>query len=403
MKKIMLILVLSVGMLTNVHEPKGISVQRGDAIKDYLEEQETKNTEDIEYDYSALYDLKIQLESSGIPDYYSGVFFDEQGVVEVNTTDEMAMESWLDRLDHSYRINKVAYSMDELQDAYNCVIDYAVGEKNSILDSHITGMYIDEKHNKIVIKIDDVDDESIERYKSIFNAATLPDDILSFVYETEIYPSSGTIKAGYHLTTSTGTHFSAGYRARWTNAEGTTYYGFVTASHAMANNLLVYDTAGSTIGLCMTQLKSGSAGVDAAFIRIIGNGYTVSNQVMYSNSIGNTSGGVTLGASSWMVSFTQGAQIYKSGYASYLTQGTITNTSNSYQIFNGQFYNDLLESAAYVASGDSGGACFYYYDGGYVKAGIVIGATYNPVDGSFSKSFYVKADNIYEALSVVPY
>ena len=357
----------------------------GEKIKDYLKsiENSKKSTNYEETFLLECNTIKEKITKEGMPDYYSGMYIDE-GILVINTTDAVRMKKWLKGVINNVEIRSVKYSYDSLKNALDKVVVASMDDEYNTTDSNITGMCIDEKNNKVIIKIRDKN--LVTNYSNKYD-----DDIYSIEYSPEAVLASGTIKAGYHLVNTSGVHFSAGYKAYWTNSTGTTYNGFVTAAHAMAANLLVYTTDYTLVGVCEEKLISPANGVDAAFIHVL-YGYTASNQLQYSNNTGSSSGAPYLNYNTIITSFVSGQNISKCGYSTYLTSGTIT-AGTAYLLLNGQYYYDLVEANTLTAQGDSGGVVFCSSDSVYYKAGIVMAITLD-ISGSFLKGYYVKAENI---------
>lgn len=329
-------------------------------------------------------------------DFYAGRFLDENGRLVLMYTeipsDKIIDDAIYQKADYSYKyLEKVNKEITERYlEAYADDLFSSKHEKE-ILDS-VTGFGIFDKNNKIIIDVDKLDERKILVIKKYLGDY----DCVSFRDKEPMKNTSATWNAGRKIKDGSG-NFSTGFRAYWIDLSGSRHNGFVTAGHATSVGSYIYNNSGTLIGQCLKNQNGGNT--DAAFVEITNSNYSMSNQVYYSDSLGNT-GGVSLDVSNVVTTFTVGQTIYKAGYSTYLTSGEIYST-NYTGTFEGTVCSDLISTAAYSDFGDSGGVSYVYSGGSYKIAGILKAKT--TLDKLFVESYICKASHIKQDLGVVQY
>lgn len=195
------------------------------------------------------------------------------------------------------------------------------------------------------------------------------------------------------------TKCSIGLKAYTIDSTGKKRYGFVTCGHGLATGDSVYIDAlcEKRIGKVIKRKFSGK--VDASFVEVTNSNYTPSRVVYYSDSVGKTSGSVTISTSYLYVWYT-GFTVYKAGATTYLTSGklvdyaysTNVNTANEGTVV----MKDLYRAKIKVGSGDSGGIFYTKDDGQYCALGITESVSgkyanfvkWNNIDDKFNINFY---------------
>jgi len=391
----------------------------GDLVKEEIEEsqdlssfhEKAKKQEKAVNEYNKLmnsiHDSNKRSSDEAFPEYYGGAFIDENDdlVVLVTTKEKSGKEKVKEATENSdTKIKEAKHSYNDLLKIQTKVEKTytSLYKKNnedveikSILDD-ITGIYIDDKGNQVVVQIKELSVEKEELFNKLFGNSEL------IVFEDGFTYSDTAIdwRPGRKIYSDTG-YLSTGYSAYSYNSSGSKIYGFVTAGHSFSNGDEVYTSSSrsSVLGICRSSKNSGS--VDAAFIEITSSTYENSNKVYYSDSSGAGSG-VTLKAGEYTTSVAQGEKVYKAGAKTYLTEGTVLSSSHS-ETFSGKVFTDLLKASTLNLGGDSGGVAYIYHNGNYVVCGTMKGSNHSGDDlteASFKYSLISQIDNQRSALDI---
>ena len=340
------------------------------------------------------------------PDYYGGSYIDDTGelIVQVTQNDKEIISIIKDYTDNpDINIMYVNNSYNELEALQDYIVQYYENNynKKSIKDnilsellSSITIIAISNKDNSVVVGIDNLSNEKINRFREYISDS----DPVIFIEGDPASPVVSVIP-GFGVNIGNVSGCSAGFRCMYTNSSGTTYYGFVTAGHAYSA-IYADTTAYNALGIAIGKYNKGgtssthaSNGCDAVFYQKYSDSVTLST---------TTTNGYTLTAS--VASPSEGKTIYKEGITTGLTAGTVTYASVSYAV-GGFTYNDMMYTSASCNSGDSGG--IVYYNSGtsqspiYKVVGIV--AAKDNTSSSAGNMYVSKASNISSSLSVYLY
>ncbi|MDD6262494.1 MAG: hypothetical protein PUA83_05345 [Clostridiales bacterium] len=341
------------------------------------------------------------------PDYYAGAYINNDGELVILVTDSSdSITSKVSELTRNTEINieyaPVSYNTLEAQK--NLIFNTALSIRTAALSAEtstrenevvnvansVVGVGLNEKENKIVVCISDTSKANISAFRKYISDY----ENISFELSGTIDEQATAIKAGDAAYNTAGNICSIGYRAKYTTSGGTTYYGFVTAGHAVAGGqyAIYHNSTGVYCGSVYTyQHQSNLA--DAAFI-------TLSSNVTMGTS---TKKGVSITGSSSIPSVATNQTVYleaKSTSSTSALTGTVKGTSYSWVSSSGITISDAIRidygEATYA--GDSGGIV-YAYSGGYYKA-IGIHTGYNSLLGN---GIATKASNIKNEMGVIPY
>lgn len=234
---------------------------------------------------------------------------------------------------------------------------------------------------------------------STFSKSISEDEVITFyvleddqvVEETEAWrPGRGIFV--YHPGAGNFSGLSTGYRAKYPY-NNTTYYGFVTAGHgtSVGENVYITNSSNSAYKLGSIINRSYGGSVDVSFFNITNGNYTRSNYIYYTSSQGSTQYGTLLDGTQTLVS--NGASIYKSGKATYLTHGYVSNTSLSAWYDGTYFYGLIQADRNMSSSGDSGSVTYI------VSSGTTTGKAVGVLKGKVNeKTVFIKASNIRSAV-----
>lgn len=302
------------------------------------------------------------LDSTIYPDYYGGCYINENNDLVVYIVgDSIQSTSVIQTLsgDNS-TITKVGkYSFNALKEIMRTLEESAVNEPN------IAGASLMDMGNNIVVKLYDCSKEKINEFKT--NIIDSP----AIIFEKQDQPITLYSSVYPGATINCTVPFSLGYRVSLKGEEG-----YITAAHGvnLGQFIKIGQTGKEQFAKCTDWQWSGN--LDAAFC--------ASTYIAdYSKTIAYTS--LPLGNSYGII--VVGNVIYKSGYATRNTRGTITSTS-SFTSIDGKVITDLIASSCNCTYGDSGGIGYtstYGFEGNPV--GIVHG-------GDGPTSYFVKATNI---------
>lgn len=322
-------------------------------------------------------------------DYYSGCYIDDDNNLVVmaedkkEIKDEGVIGDYLVECDYSYDELYEAYEeLNEMVDGYSeSYQDDTISTENKKILNNIAEFYISVQDNRVIVSLLDVSDE--ETVAEIKSSVSNP-SILEFIEGEESDDNATTLKLGRKIYiyngNGLGSYASIGIKAYYINNDGDKVHGFITAGHATESvGEYVYisnDISKDPIGKVVKRKYSGK--VDAAFVKVTNSDYSISRQVYYSNSKGNTSGGVKIKDNIYTC-LSEGAigeNIYKAGSATYLTKGKLKSDSAT-MVVDGVAIRDLYKAGNATKAGDSGGVVFYHDKNGYQYLGIIKGHSGN--------------------------
>lgn len=303
---------------------------------------------------------------------------------------------------------KCDYSYDELQNTYNelnkMLDEYSVLCQNKKLTNkernvfnNISGFFVSIKDNSVIVSLLDIKDEkSLELIKKY---VTKP-DTLRFEQGERVEQNATTLKLGRYVYVYPGkgrnvTAVSIGIKAFYINSKGEKVHGFITAGHGTKEvGDFVYASANVSqkeIGKVVKRKWSGT--VDAAFVKVTNNNYSVSRTVYYSNAKGSKSGGATINKNvyTYLYDGAIGETVYKAGGTTYLTKGKLVSDSAT-ENYGGVIVKNMYKSSYKSGKGDSGGVVYYHDKDGYQYLGIHV------AQGDYS--YAVKWQNIDKAWGI---
>lgn len=355
------------------------------------------------------------------PDYYGGAFLNEDGklVVNVTTQNEYIVETIRTATENDeIIINNVDYSYNYLLELQNQIVNYVNNGENRTLAEKIISTAVFDNSNDMTIGMEEVNSDIISEFLAeVFpdvthvagrSASSLPLSLpLSFVLEEDskcsAEPAATTdaqqtrttlFYAGDQVNTDSLKSLSVGFPCYYWEG-GVCYRGFVTAAHGCKLGDRIYDSVtNAVIGTVEAYQYSGT--VDAAFVAITNNSYPLPTTIEAIFDDGTTRLLETsIGAS---IIPAVGSTIYKDGYVTNCTSGTITSTSASFNS-GGIMLTDLIQTTADIDKGDSGGIGFTLGSGNYTyKFGIVEGYTH--ILGIQLKGYFIKYTNIRDELGI---
>ncbi len=323
------------------------------------------------------------------PTYYSGCYLNDKGRITILLNDnskknQEAMEELLGISNVLFEDAK--FSRAALQNEYEFWSDAMVNrdsfdEEIKQVISMISEVYIYESRNIVVLEVIDLDEE-----KKAFLSAFSNNPEMICIQEGVAATACVSVNPGHQLQVNDG-YYSAGYRCYYYDDESTTpVYGMVTAGHGtLINETCWYGTSGGTwIGEISRRQFSGS--VDASVICLL-----FSNSGTLTTEWGNKT--ITGYCTS---SYYEGLVLYKEGYASMQTSGSIVSTSCSTS-YDGQTITNLIKAKYSSASGDSGGVVYCMSGSNYTVVGITV------ANNVWGKSFCCPAYLINAALGLTMY
>lgn len=356
--------------------------------------------------------LEAIVTDSGYPSYYAGAYLNENKELVVVLTEKSSQV--VSTVRQATQNNKViieyaTYPLNYLKalkykliDAYEQLsIARINGELLSINEINLlddfSGFYIDEVANEIAVEIQNISEEKIRIFKSLFG----DDAGIRFEEGGNNECTAAEWRPGSPIFKSNNKRASTGYRCYYIDENGIRYNGFASAGHGFSVGEAVYRRSNSIyqIGVCKASQFRGTS--DVAFIAITDSNYEGSNIMMYSDPYGSEDG-VAIAEANYVESVLTNTTIYKVGSTSYLTQGHITATDYISIYDWNSIITDLYKTTVYVDGGDSGGCAYIYHDGRYVAAGTVSGKQ-ETNSGEFEFSMISKIKNARDDLGLRKY
>lgn len=309
------------------------------------------------------------------PDYYAGAYLGDSGNLVILTTDMDDSQRSLTKINANFVPAK--YSLNELNEINNTIIDYIENHKNEGLVSNISGFGIFEKENRVVVSFAKLTDD----VKQAFENNIIKSDAIIF-NEKEIMQSQTSVSLGskaYTQDSSSQNSFSVGFRAQSSYGNG-----FVSCGHGKVAGKRVYTPDGNPAGT--VSVVEYDQAIDASFIRS-------ESQAPVQTK---TASGVTIVGNHYVVNFLTGATVKKEGFATGLTTGKIKSTDYTSKTTDGMtVYHTVLADYS-SASGDSGGLVYMVVNGDSVPAGIHRGS-------GNSTAVFCTVQRVIDTLSVTPY
>ena len=193
----------------------------------------------------------------------------------------------------------------------------------------------------------------IETGSDVIFTACRKEDVCGWDYSVTARPGCGV------YIPATNDHCSLGFRCYYTS-DGETHYGMITCAHSniLGNQVKLCPswTTGSILGYVTIRQLYGS--VDASFVELLSD--VTTNQSIHYTSYSHMSDYLD----GYIGSIYKGQIIYKSGWNTGFTSGTIEETSIAEQI-NGIYFSNMFSAtpASMASGGDSGGITYYITSG----------------------------------------
>lgn len=310
-----------------------------------------------------------------LENYYGGAFLNDENqlVVYVTTSDESILSAFSDASDGAI-ILPAEFTLEELNDVYDdltatiselnscepLVPMQANTEDSSSYLADVRGWTLYQHLNRIVVKINQLNDDKEEFFLSLFDDVS--PDMFVFVESSGVTPTE-TVRPGSQLwsssTTSPTFNQSAGFRGYRVDESGSRIYGFTAAGHGPKSYLY---RNGTKVGTLYDSVYTGS--YDSAFYDVASN-TTLTNQTAYSDTEGGSDSVVTLSTNFSLPSL-EGKTIAKVGGKTFYTTGTVLSVNDSWVDSDGVTHSGFIETTALNLHGDSGG-CAFIKDGSLYK------------------------------------
>lgn len=308
-----------------------------------------------------------------LPGDYGGCFIDSNGELNVlvASKENSVKNQYKTRISNdNIKIKEAKYSKNYLNGFMNVINAYLLQHTDSQIKEEIDSVYLLENENKIVVELNELNEDKVNMFKNQIGDS----EAIDFINSSGRATDTQTVTAGYSLSNS-----SVGYRARRGGKNG-----IVIAGHATSNNATVRSSNG--VAFARTEVRRYSGSVDAAWCSITNSNYVPSNTIARSR-------GFTL--STFVSVPPVGTTLIKSGKTSGLTAGNIVST-NASMIVNGITFTNLISAVITNQPGDSGGIAFYNTGSSRPTVGIVKGNQGN-------QSYFVKAGQINSAFGLSRY
>lgn len=366
----------------------------------------------IEEDAYQLYEdlqsslVKTRSLNASYPDNYGGSYLDSNGEFVVLIVEGQETKN-LNFVPKGAVTKPCKYSYNELLNVLDVLTEYKLSDNREIYNNFLV-FYIDDKQNRIIVELTDFSENAKQAFReNVSNSETIIFVEASVKYELPVIPSGNsnseeieykpscaieTRAANYpFLAGAPFGNISIGYRAK---KDGK--IGLVTCGHSNALGK-TFTVNGQTIGKITAWMYKGT--VDASFIEITNSDYEGSNQ-LYKYPGSTASGEISPDIKEYGVGFT----VNKIGQTTQRTWGEIYTTTARIKDKDEaiEFY-PMTGTRYNSAGGDSGGIVYSYVSSTDTRytVGIHKGSM---LDASGNKcSFYVKANDIKNALNVTRY
>lgn len=311
---------------------------------------ESNDQSDAVLEYWKLMDSFNKSRNNNYPDYYAGAYLGDSGDLIILTNDIDNAQRSLNMFNASFM--PAEYSLNELKDINNTIINYMENHKNEDWISNISGFGIFEKENRVVVSFTNL----TEDMKQAFENKIIKSDAIIFDEKEKLEPQTNVTlgSQAYYQTSSDRSGFSVGFRAK----SGVYGNGFVTCGHGMSAGARVYTSDGNPAGTI--SMISYHQGVDASFVK------SESQAPVQSK----TASGVSIVGNHYVVNFLTGATVKKEGFATNLTSGKILSSDYTSVTDDGVTVYHTISADYSSAKGDSGGIVYMVVNGDAVPAGI---------------------------------
>lgn len=314
--------------------------------------------------------------SINYPDYYGGAYIRDSGELVILTTESGDSQRSLNMINAT--IVPAEYSLNELEEINNTIINYMENHKSEEWISNISGFGVFEEDNRVIVSFASLTDN----VKKTFENNIIKSDAIIF-NEKEMMQTQTAVSLGskaYYQNSSTQSYFSVGFRAK----SGAYGNGFVTCGHGMSAGKRVYTPDGNPAGTI--SMISYNQGVDASFVKS-------ESQAPVQTK---TTSGVNIVGNHYVVNYPTGATVKKIGYATGLTTGKIKSSNYTSRTDDGMTVNHTVLADYRSANGDSGGLVYMVVNGDSIPAGVHRA-------GNGSSSAFCKVQRIIDSLDVTPY
>lgn len=318
------------------------------------------------------------------PQYYGGAYNDNDGVLVINVTEDIARcrEDLALRIDDSqvkYQLVPFSFTfLKGISDSIQCYIDKGSNNIDEVAQN-IKAWGIRQKLNRVVVYMENTSEEQIRKFKEKVTSSDAVQVVSmhgNIVDDTIVY-------AGNPLD-----YGSTAYRAK--NSEHSV--GVVTAAHCVSKYAYI-STDGVPFARC-TVRKHGGA-LDAAFCKITDTKFVPSNSIY---------GLDDAELSIYSVNVSEGTMVFKVGAKTGLTMGYVIDTYYSYTNNEGISFTNMSAASYQRGPGDSGGLVYYHTGSvrhavGVHCAGYDEGAPENPE----IRGIYCKAPMVNAGLDILRY
>lgn len=308
-----------------------------------------------------------------LPGDYGGCYIDDNGELNVLicSKENSVKNKYKDLIaNENIKIKEVKYSKKYLNGFMDVINAYLLQHTDSQIKEEIDSVYLLEGENKIVVELNELNEDKVNMFKK----EICESEAIDFINSNGRATDTQTVTAGYSLSNST-----VGYRARRNGVNG-----IVISGHATSVNAAVRSAGG--VAFARTTVRRYSGSVDAAWCSITNVNYVPSNTIARSNGF-TLSTAVTVPA--------VGTTLIKSGKTSGLTAGQIQST-NATNIVGGVTFTGLISAVITNVPGDSGGIAFINTGSSRPTVGIVKGNQGN-------HAYFVKASQINSAFGLTRY
>jgi streptogrisin B len=350
-----------------------LEARQAEAISSYEKLLETFNS-----------GLTKSIATSDYPEFFGGAYVNGDGDLVINTVGDSlnARTAVVDRVSTDRIITKQCQypykTLLSIMDDLNKFM-FNEGNKAAIENLGIHGFYIDDKENKVVVKLAQCTDDKIQAFKN----RVLDSQIVSFEESTEMSQAHTNINCGSEIEYKPYGYYytgSMGYRVKDFSDEC-----IIMSAHVVTTIGQPIYYRGIEVGSCVDRQMSGS--IDAALCRISNFSYTPTNTVEGTS--------ITLPTS--IATPLSGVMVNMRGKTTQsVVTGNIVNT-NATETFNlpsggSVTLSGVVSASYYGASGDSGGPVW-----------ITSGTLGIHEGGKSGMSFFIKASLIRDRFNVSRY
>jgi len=335
-------------------------------------------------------------------DFYAGAYYENNELIVLVTELTPEIEAFIaaSSRNKDIKIRLAGTSLNELYRKQESItklcIQYADDkaelktseELNDLLKS-IVSIGIDEKNNRVHVRMNKINGEKKAAFKKYFDSS----DSIIFI-ESEHFSFAMNMMGGPINTFMGG--YSVGYRCIRMTSAGYRK-GFVTAGHGMINGMGVYwdylTPIGGGLGTLIGTVNGivfGNYQYDACFVSLNNQSNEIYDKGFWKSDVI---------AQNYFVS-APGGYITKQGRTTRDTTGLIISWSEDVPV-GGILVIDCAIVSVYSLGGDSGGLAYAYINGDNCLVGIL--SSSNSAAQPNSLSAFTKAKNLYSALDLYAY